>query len=162
MGLNSSEMDILLKEFVYGNDRANTVEEEDFINSILSSKKYEALVQDLMDNHIEGVKDPKNFLFANSQVFDFTSTYTRWKTENVSNKLVNLPIESQDMIKSKYFKTLLGQYKVGQMIPYFDWSGTQIFYNGGADFGTDAGVCDHGRRILDMSEKELSLVNKMD
>ena len=51
MGLNSSEMKILLDEFVYGKDRENTQEEENFINSILSSKQYEDLVQDLMNNH---------------------------------------------------------------------------------------------------------------
>ena len=37
---------------------------------------------------------------------------------------------------------MLGQYIVGQMIPYMDWPGNQIFYNGGADFGTDAGICE--------------------
>ena len=143
MGLNSSGMNVLLNEFVYGKDKANTKEEEHFINSILSSKKYLDLLQDLMDNYVEGDKDPLKFLTSNSRVFDYTTTYTRWRNRNSSNRLEDLPLESQNMIKSKYFKTLLGQYKVGQMIPYFDWSGTQIFYNGGADFGTDAdGACE--------------------
>ena len=52
----------------------------------------------------------------------------------MSDKLEDLPLENQNMIKTKYLKTLLAQYKVGQIIPYFDWPGAQIFYNGRADF----------------------------
>ena len=142
MNLNSSEMKILLNEFVYGNNRSNTEEENVFINSFLSSQKYEDLVEDLLMNHVQGERDPSQFLSANSKVFDFTSTYTRWRNETMSDKLENLTLENQEMIKSKYLTTLLGQYKVGQMIPYMDWPGNQIFYNGGADFGTDAGICE--------------------
>ena len=38
--------------------------------------------------------------------------------------------------------SLLAQYKVGEMIPYFGWQGKQVFHWGGSDFGTDFGSCD--------------------
>ena len=43
---------------------------------------------------------------------------------------------------NRFFKTILSQYKPGQMIPYFEWPGTQLFFTGGSDFGTDAGACE--------------------
>ena len=82
MKLNSTEMEILLNEFVYGSKRKNSKEEENFIHSTLTSKQYKDLVQDLINNHIEGDKHPLNFLTANSKVFDFTTTYTRWKEKD--------------------------------------------------------------------------------
>ena len=45
MGLNSTEIKILVDEFVSGKDRANSEEEDAFINYILSSKQYEDLVK---------------------------------------------------------------------------------------------------------------------
>ena len=66
MNINSSEMKILLNEFVYGNTRSNTEEENVFINSFLASQKYEDLVEDLLMNHLQGDRDPKRFISANS------------------------------------------------------------------------------------------------
>ena len=62
MNLNSSEMKILLDEFVYGKNRSNTEEENIFVNSFLSSKKYEDLVEDLLINHVQGDRDPTHFV----------------------------------------------------------------------------------------------------
>ena len=65
------------------------------------SKKYEDLIEDLLENHVDGAKDPKRFIYTNSNVFDFTITYTRWLTNNMSDKHGNLSMESQEMIKAK-------------------------------------------------------------
>ena len=107
-------MNILLNEFVDGNTRSNTEEENVFINSFLASQKYEDLVEDLLMNHLQGDRDPTRFISANSKVFDFTSTYTRWRKENMSDKLENLTLESQEIIKSKYLPTLLANTKLGR------------------------------------------------
>ena len=95
MELNNTGMKILLEEFVYGKEIANTKEEEEFIKSVLDSHKYEDLVQDLIDIHVIFDDDPAKFVSSNSRVFDFSSSYTRWRTSNSSDRLDDLPKENK-------------------------------------------------------------------
>ena len=79
-------------------------------------------------------------------MYDFVSSYTLWLQENGYNflyKLSELDTATEELFKLKYVKTILSQYKIGQMISYFDWSGPQVFHAfGGSDFRTDMGSCD--------------------
>ena len=76
-------------------------------------------------------------------MYDFVSSYTLWLQENGYNflyKLSELDTATEELFKLKYVKTILSQYKIGQMISYFDWSGPQVFHAfGGSDFRTDMG-----------------------
>ena len=57
-------------------------------------------------------------------------------------RMEGLDSKTIELFKLKYLKTLLTQYRWGQMIPMVDWPGKQIHHIGGADFGTDVGQCE--------------------
>ena len=77
-------------------------------------------------------------------MYDFHSSYKGWieaNGDNFEHKLSGLDTATAEIFKRKYVNTILSQYKVGQMIAYFDWPGTQVFHSNGG-FKTDMGSCD--------------------
>ena len=138
-------MKIILDHFLYGLDRNPTMQEKQVIDNLLASQKYFDLLEDLVRFHAEGEKNPEKYFATDAKTYDFITSYTLWRRQNertYDQRLEGLNSSTIEMFKLKYFKMLLTQYKLGQMIPSMEWPGFQIHHSAGADFGTDIGQCD--------------------
>ena len=137
-------MKIILEEFLYGRERPPSANEKNVIEAVLASKELTDLVEDLMKEQNNAREHPDDLNITNAKVYNFDASYNIWLVENeerFTDELSGLDPETVEIFKRKYIKTLLSQYKVGQMIPYFDWPGTQLYHAGASNIGTDMGSC---------------------
>ena len=145
-GLNETAMKVITDEFLYGRNEQPSKEERRILYRFFFSKELESMIESLMKEQANARDNPKSLNITNAKVYNFDSSYNAWldiNTEKIeTHKLENFDNDTVDAFKKKYIKTLMAQYKVGQMIPYFEWPGAQIHHFGASDFGTDMGACD--------------------
>ena len=122
LGLDEKEMNIILKEFIYGErmgggeNKSNEIEKLEVVKSLLTSSRYKDMVENLIMEHFYA--DNNNITSAN--IYDhFGTAYLFWlittgKTELV--KLEEMDDETASNFKKKYVRHLLSQHKIGQMI----------------------------------------------
>ena len=74
--------------------------------------------------NIQFVVTNTQFVTTNVKTLDYGGSYTLWTWANnrsLDQGLEGLNTSTIEMFKLKYFKMILTQYKVGQMVPYIDW-----------------------------------------
>ena len=146
LDLNDEELKVIMDEFLYGRSQPQTEEESIFLKKFLSSEKFNELVEGLLEEQANARENPESLNITNAKVYNFDGSYNMWLDENENkfqtHKLENFDSDTVDIFKRKYVKNLLAQFKVGQMIPYFEWPGAQIYHHGASDLGTDMGSCE--------------------
>ena len=146
--LSDEEMMIILNYFLYGNKI--TAEENEVIENLMKSEKYFMLLERLVKNYAEAEIDIRSMITSNVPVYNLVGSYKLWRKYDPKGRgrkaeqgMEGLDAATIELFKVKYLKTLLTQYRWGQMIPMIDWPGKQIHHvGGGADFGTDIGQCE--------------------
>ena len=126
-GLTDGELMIILNYFLYGKDLK--LEEKKVIEMLMNSEKYFDLLERLVHNYAEAEMDPKKFIASDVQVYNPVTSYLLWRKygsgngRKASEGMTGLDSKTIELFKVKYLKTLLTQYKFGQMTPMLDWPG---------------------------------------